>query len=83
MQTIEAVKDLVAKTLQLGERGAHLALASPLLGALPELDSMAVMSVVAALESRFDIVVDDDDNNARTFATLVSLCAYVDGKMPA
>lgn len=83
MHTTEAVRTLVAATLQLGERGLLLRPDSPMLGALPELDSMAVMSLVTALESRFDIVVDDDDINARTFATLGSLSAYVDGKMQA
>ena len=80
MHTIDVVRTLVSATLQLGERGKALEADSPLLGALPELDSMAVMSVVTALESRFDIIVDDDDISARTFATLGSLAAYIDQK---
>lgn len=42
---------------------------------------MAVVSVIAALEERFGIMVDDDDISASTFATLGSLSAFVDDKL--
>jgi hypothetical protein len=45
----------------------------PLLGSLPELDSMAVVTLIGALEEHFGIMVDDDDISASTFATLGSL----------
>ena len=53
--------------------GAHTAL----LGAVPELDSMAVISLVAALEDRFGLDIADEDLEAATFATVGSVCALV------
>jgi acyl carrier protein len=55
--------------------------ATPLLGAIPELDSMAVVSVLTAIEERFGIVVDDDEVDGRTFASVASLAAFVQGKL--
>nr|WP_314542809.1 acyl carrier protein [uncultured Massilia sp.] len=77
---LEEVKAVLVDVLNLGDAGRALDAGSPLLGALPELDSMAVVSVIAALEDRFGIVVDDDDISASTFATLGSLAAFVADK---
>lgn len=44
-----------------------------LLGALPELDSMAVLALITGLESHFGITFDDDDLNSSVFATVGSL----------
>jgi acyl carrier protein len=74
---LEEVKNLLTDVLNLGPAGASLTADSPLLGALPELDSMAVVGVIAALEDRFGIVVDDDDISASTFATVGSLADFV------
>jgi acyl carrier protein len=52
-----------------------------LLGALPELDSMAVVSILTALEEHFGFTVDDDEISAETFATLGSLTEFVDQKL--
>lgn len=79
--TLAEVRNIVARTLQLGERGAALERGTTLLGNLPELDSMAVVHVLAALEEHFGIVVSDDDVSADTFATLGSLCEFVESKL--
>jgi len=78
---LEQVKAVLVDVLELGPSGAALGADSPLLGALPELDSMAVVSVIAALEERFGIMIDDDDISASTFATLGSLARFVDDKL--
>ena len=54
---------------------------SSLLGTLPELDSMAVVNLIAALEETFGITVEDDEIGASTFATLGSLAGFVRAKM--
>lgn len=71
------------ETLGLQGRGAGFDLDTPLLGAVPELDSMAVVSLIAAMETHFGIVVDDDDIEGGTFATVGSLVDFVDGKLTA
>ena len=82
MSTFEDVKTILAQTLQLGERVNKLSADSGLIGAIPEFDSMAVVSVLTAIEEEFDIVVDDNEITADTFSTLGTLVAYVDQKLP-
>ncbi len=78
MATIDRVKELLGEVLQLGDRTAALTMDTPLLGNLPEFDSMAVATVVAGIEERFDVVVEDDDLTAEVFMTVGSLCEFVD-----
>lgn len=80
MATIDLVRSTLGQVLQLGGRQDALGAASPLLGSLPELDSMAVVSLIAALEEQFGIMIDDDEIDAATFATLGSLTAFCEGK---
>lgn len=80
MSTLDDVRSVLRDTLQLGDRAASLQVATPLFGTLPEFDSMAVVTVVTALEEQFDILVDDEDISAETFATVGSLCNFVDQK---
>ena len=74
---IDEIKTILTDVLSLGDNGRMLTSEAPLLGALPELDSMAVISLIAALEEHFDIAIDDDDISASTFATVGSLAAFV------
>jgi len=77
----QEVKDVLVKTLGVEDRAATIDASTPLLGSLPELDSMAVLELVAALEQRFGITVDDDDVTAEVFETLGSLTAFVQEKL--
>jgi acyl carrier protein len=77
MMYLDEVKTILINVLSLGEAGQRLNADSPLLGSLPELDSMAVVSLIGALEQHFDIVVGDDDISASTFETLGSLATFV------
>jgi acyl carrier protein len=83
MRIIDTVKFVLRDTLQLGERVASFDAATPLFGSLPELDSMAVVSVVTALEERFGFEIEDDEITAETFETVGSLSAFVAGKLDA
>jgi acyl carrier protein len=71
------------EVLSLGGRGLSLDEATPLLGAMPELDSMAVVTLITTLEERFGILVDDDEISGDTFATVASLRDFVAGKLAA
>ncbi|BAP87955.1 acyl carrier protein [Burkholderiales bacterium GJ-E10] len=55
--------------------------ATPLLGALPEFDSMAVVALLATMEERLGIAVDDDEIDGSIFATVGSLTEFVRGKL--
>ena len=75
------VRQILGHALQLGSRLESLEKDTPLVGNLPELDSMAVVSVITALEEHFSFVVDDDDDVSQAFETLGSLTDYVDAKI--
>ncbi|WP_074974091.1 acyl carrier protein [Nitrosospira multiformis] len=81
MQHLEEVRNILSDVLDLNERKKFLTEASPLLGAIPELDSMAVVNVITALEDHFEITVDDDEISARVFETLGSLTAFIEQKL--
>jgi acyl carrier protein len=82
-QTQQAVIEILDRTLSLKGRAAGFDLGTPLLGALPELDSMAVLSLITALEDQLGFVIHDDEIDGETFATLGSLVTFVTGKLGA
>ena len=65
--------------LTLGGRATRFTADTPLLGALPELDSMAVVALLTAIEDRFGFAVPDDEISGETFATVGSLTAFIAG----
>ena len=81
MQHLEEVRNILSDVLSLGERKNQLKADSILLGNIPELDSMAVVNVITALEDYFGITVDDDEISAQTFETLGSLARFVEQKL--
>ena len=83
MVVIDGVKMVVGNALQLGARMQAMDASTPLLGAIPELDSMAVVNVITALEEHFDISIADDEIGAATFATLGSLSDFIGQKRAA
>lgn len=81
MATVDDVKQVLGDVLQLDGRIQAMTASTPLLGSIPELDSMAVVHVITALEEHFGITVADDDISAETFSTVGSLADYVDHKL--
>jgi acyl carrier protein len=78
---LEEVKNILADVLSLGDAKESLNEHSALLGSIPELDSMAVVNLITALEEHFGITVDDDEISATTFETVGSLAAFVQQKL--
>ncbi|MGE4323362.1 MAG: phosphopantetheine-binding protein [Sphingobium sp.] len=56
---------------------------TPLFGALPELDSMAVATLLTEMEDRFDILIDDEDIDGDTFETFGTLVTFARAKTDA
>ena len=67
--------------LQLGKRTATLDEKTPLRGNMPEIDAMAVATVVAGLEDRVGFYVEDDEFSAEVFRTMGTLADFVDRKL--
>ena len=74
---------ILANNLNLGSRTDDLTLESPLLGVLPELDSMAVVGIITALEEQFGFSVHDDEISAENFETVATLVQFVARKLEA
>ena len=79
--TLDAVRGVLIETLELSQTPADLTSDTALFGAFPELDSFGVVAVVAAIEERFDITIDDDEFGAELFDTVGSLTEFVDAKL--
>ncbi len=79
--TFADVKAVLITTLGVEDRAGSLDAATPLFGSLPELDSMAVVELVCALEARFGITIDDDEVSADIFETLGALTKFVEAKL--
>ena len=80
MTTIEtAVRGVLADVLGIApDRAAAFTADTPLFGALPELDSMAVAGVLTELEDRLGILIEDDEVDGdmlETFGALVEFAA--------
>jgi acyl carrier protein len=78
--TFVDVKAVLVETLGLQDRADTLDASTPLLGSLPELDSLAVLELVTALEERFGIDVDESEITGEVFETLGSLTEFVESE---
>ncbi|WP_179504473.1 MULTISPECIES: acyl carrier protein [unclassified Sphingomonas] len=58
-------------------RAAGFTVQTPLFGALPELDSMAVAGLFTALEDRFGFVLEEDEIDGDLLETYGALLAFV------
>lgn len=83
MTQLDAVRSVLIETLELQQKPSELEADSALFGALPELDSFGVVQLVAAIEEKFDITIDDDEFGAELFETLGSLTDFIDTKLAA
>ncbi len=83
MDVTREVLRVLDEVLSLNGRAAAFTRGTRLLGALPELDSMAVVALLTGFEERFGITVDDDDIDGDTFATVGSLVDFVEGRLAA
>jgi len=81
LTTIEQIKAVLDQVLQLRGKGQRFEASTGLFGSIPEFDSMAVVTVVTALEERFGIVLEDEEITAEVFETVGSLSRFIEGKL--
>lgn len=77
MNRMQDVLRVLDDALSLQGRALGFNHETPLLGALPELDSMAVLALITGLEHHFGLVFSDEDLKGSHFATVGTLCALV------
>ena len=83
MVEFDEVKRLIGEILQLGDRAKAFKPNTPLLGSIPEFDSMAVVTLINALEEQFGIQIADDEISAETFETVGKVYDFVRSKVTA
>lgn len=81
MDISSRIRNVLRDALNLGPRADNISADTPLLGGIPEFDSMAVVTVVTMIEDEFGISVDDDELAADVFTTIGSLSSFVAAKL--
>ena len=76
-EVVATVRDV----LNLKDRAAEFTRSTPLLGSIPELDSMAVASLLTSLEERFGVVIEDDEVEGAIFETVGTLSDFMRQKV--
>lgn len=77
MDTRTEILHILDEVLSLNGRALRFQPDTPLLGAIAELDSMAVVALITAIEERLGISLPDDELDGATFATVGSLTDFV------
>ncbi len=81
MVELETVLDVLAESLEGVAQIDLMTDDAPLLGAIPELDSMAIVGIITSIEERFGVVFDDDELDAEVFETVGTLRNQISAKM--
>lgn len=81
MNIQQEILHILDEAMGLKGRAMRFTRETVLLGALPELDSMAVLAVISGFEDRFGFVVEDDDLDGAIFASVGTLADYVSSKL--
>ncbi|GKS69400.1 acyl carrier protein [Nitrosomonas sp. PY1] len=75
------IKKVIKRTLALTNRYDAMTMDTYLLGNIPELDSVSIVSIILALEKEFSISIHDDEISAATFKTLGTLVQFIQKKI--
>jgi acyl carrier protein len=76
--TLHEVKSLIGEVLGIEDRLDSIEASTGLVGSLPELDSMAVAELLAAIEEKFGFEVDGTDITIDVLDTVGTLVAFVE-----
>lgn len=79
--SVEQVMSLVASVLQIESRLPLFNGHGELTDLIPELDSMAVVSILNAFESVYGFTIEDDELSATTFQSFTTLTHFVNEKL--
>lgn len=81
MDVKNEVLTILDEVLSLKGRSSSFTRDTALLGAIPELDSMAVVALITSMEERFGFIVEDDEIDGAAFATVGTLMDFVQTKL--
>lgn len=81
MGNLDRIRGVLKDSLQIGTRADELTESSRLFGAIPEFDSVAIISVVMAIEAEYRVKIPDRELSADVFETLGSLNQFIAKKV--
>lgn len=76
-QLTTEIKQLLIETLSLDITPEEMADDALLLGDIPEFDSMAIVSIITALEENYHFTSADDELTAEVFESVETVVAFV------
>lgn len=77
MDRSETLRRILSAQLGPSYPPTHFRSETPLLGSIPELDSMAVVGILAAIEDELGTPIADDEVSAEVFETFGTLDTFV------
>ena len=81
--TLKEIQRIIGNVIGDTDLAGELQTSSALLGAIPELDSMAVVNLMLGLEETYGFHVDDSEVEVEIFETVGSLGAFAQAKLNA
>lgn len=81
MISLEELKATVGRVLQVDSRMDGMGRDDPLMGGMPEFDSMAVVTLLTAIEENYGIEIPDDEVSGEHFETLGSLQDFINAQL--
>ena len=81
MNAFELTRGIVGNCLQLGVQVNQFDTDTPLLGEIPEFNSLTMAAIIAAIEDELDVVIDDSEITAEIFETMGALAGFVEARM--
>jgi acyl carrier protein len=80
MNALEVAKNVVKVCLQQGENFDNLSAETPLMGAIPEFNSLTIVTIVTTLEEQLGCEILDEELEAEIFESLGSLAEFIETK---
>lgn len=80
MDSLDLTLHLLRVHLQLGARADALTRDSPLMGSLPEINSLTVTGIIAAIEEQTGVAIGDHEIVAELFETVGTLADFIERK---
>lgn len=81
MNSLDLAKDLLRVNLQLGAQADTLTRDTPLMGNMPEFNSLTVVGIVAGIEEQTGSAVSDAEISAEIFETVGTLADFIESKL--
>lgn len=81
MDALNITVNIVCSCLQLDPSEAKLDAETPLLGGLPDFNSLTIATVVESIEEQLGCIIEDEELTGELFETVGTLAQFVETKI--